>query len=61
MLPSPLQHLARHVVDHGNLLVARMKITSYNLYCGSFLSEPCLGKFKFTRKALGAALRHTIK
>src|SRR6202795_3510266 len=30
-------------VDHGNLLVARMKITSYNLHCGSFLPSLGLG------------------
>ncbi len=32
----------RRFVQHGNLLIARMKITSYNLHFGSFL--PSLGR-----------------
>src|ERR1700676_1283275 len=37
---STFPQFASLAVDQGDLLVARMKITSYNLHCGSFLPEP---------------------
>src|SRR5579872_491770 len=61
MLESPLPQLARLTIDHGDLLVARVKITSYNLHRGSFLPEPWFWQTQVYSVGSGAALRHTIK
>src|SRR6266478_4023901 len=40
MMEFLLHSLFRLHIQHGNLLEARMKITAYNLHCGSFRPSP---------------------
>jgi len=54
MFQATLDQLARFIIQHRDLLVGRVQITSYNLHVlGSFPSSPGSERSKFTQR-LGA-------
>src|SRR5207245_4743032 len=52
----PLQHLSRRLVPHDNLLIARMKITAYNLHRSAPSSRALVAHHAKSTRVQGADL-----